>query len=429
MTELYGLPYNAEAAEAGVKAMREVMGQLAEYPPNGDEYVAAECKGMLVLDEEHEGFRALVRLFAHSRNVVPRITRAQPGMGPAEAVGILRAIYQDSMLNHSMGLSEAEQFPRGRDDPAMCIRDIEEILSDESRLAYFRTNLMRKDRRVQTNRASRYATVEIMGQLLGKTSLIDIGSGILQGPEQLYHKDRYPFAPVSIHTGNTKHAPRDIDATIRANELLKRSRVFRTLFANDIVSPYDLGTHTWTKASLRPTEMLNKEFMDRVDAFAEATLSDRNNPHPRIPFFEGDFTSEEEMAPLMEAVGDDDANKLDSASMITFPHQIGDLQQFDPDPALHNTIIGRARKLLRPDGVILVQDFVFERKNYLNFYADWRPGHYKMFALQMDDPRQRWQELFVALDVSQCRYLRLGKGSLYINGEYVPIRDALLNAP
>jgi SAM-dependent methyltransferase len=209
--------------------------------------------------------------------------------------------------------------------------------------------------------------------------------------------------PLSSESVGAAAIEPDALATHRLNALLGSSLTFGYGIGVDIAPMHHPDVKKWARSnSFYPKELLD---IDRVEEYDTLdTIRPQN-----VSFMELDFLKPEQ-APYLHNPSDD-WHGFQVVMMSTVLHQLSAEDRV--------TMLDVAKRCVRPDGIIVVQDFAHldpADPSQLVFYERWNdePYRYRTFIIDMQDPGQL-QEVFV-WDSGRCRALQIGLGRLATGG-------------
>ncbi|MDB5171094.1 MAG: hypothetical protein JWO35_788 [Candidatus Saccharibacteria bacterium] len=279
-------------------------------------------------------------------------------------------------------------------------------------------------RNAQTNIAERYGPLELIMQSLAERfpngiDWLDVGSGIMEGAQQLTHKAVYPLGFKSVDRVGNNFKTKDEQLTHKANRLVRQTSLLNDIVCvdlNDVYhtingrSGYDQGNLEWARGSLRPGEQSDPRFMMKFNGLVAEKSSN-------ITFTRADLSDETGAAQFAEK---HPGKTFDVISLMTMLHQM-------PDEKKHS-ITERAKRLLSPGGIIVIQDFAYlppaKRPlpiESLKMYAHWHDrGRYRTFVYDSALEKRGLQEVF-RFKGSRCEDLAIAGGRLLVNNETYPM--------
>ena len=433
--------------------LREEALRQSAKPPGGDPVIASLATAFLE-EPEDSRFMQLVRATVDDR--FERRDPARPkqesarerrkneqaisplkfnASGISEMFGMFRATASEFAMHAAPGEFSYEGF----EQPSrwrQVFSELAEAVLDPNRddTAAVQAEINLKGKKVQTTIPERYSVPELIAQTVRErfpdgVDWLDVGSGIMEGARQIVYKDKYPmvFTKVSEHTSTT---PEDTDQdkvdelTIKANRLLALPSLVNRFVCVDIQSVYqqsenryDPGAVEWAKASLRPSEYMDKGFMMKFNGLLEEEPDN-------IFFLQTDLLQESMRDTFLNAAP---ARSYDIISFVTMLHQLPIVSRL--------RMMHQAISMLKPNGLIIAQDFAYCAKPYaghpispsgLRMYSDWfrTPYRYNTFVYDAAHQEKGFQMAFQSHD-SRCRQIALGAGSLMVNGELQSVRKLI----
>src|SRR5579884_1176434 len=185
-------------------------------------------------------------------------------------------------------------------------------------------------------------------------------------------------------------------------ELIREPIRFRKGLAVDIQNPYDVEITRWRLAcSFYPSELVDK--LPKILALEKRLTKSKN-----VEFILGDLRT------LPVGTSTIPLHQTDAVIMSTLCYQMPDSQK---------QVLETANKMLRAEGVIIIQDFAVKDKkapHQLNFTVDWhgKPFSYRNF---ITGPKFNW-EMYEILQWNNGRCTQVRPGE-----DYTLIRPA--NSP
>ncbi|HSX36814.1 MAG TPA: class I SAM-dependent methyltransferase [Patescibacteria group bacterium] len=276
-----------------------------------------------------------------------------------------------------------------------------------------------------SNIVERYKAFSLITQLMRgrfdrRPNIIDVGCSQNLGLKKLALKPMEsdkPWQPAVsfgsfgevVVTGGSKQRNQDRSDTI--NKLLRYNRAIGNSVGIDIEPIDDPDVKEFARAcSFYPSELLPAQptkplvaELDNpppVDQAAEYDFLDSLNPdQPKISFFQGDFTNLD-TAELTKKTG------VSSADMVTISTVLDQVSQEARD-----SMLATARRLVKPHGLIVVQDFVHALSpTELEFYDNWfeQPYRYRTLISDGESSFTEFHELFRWYN-GRCKRLQLGR--------------------
>jgi len=371
------------------EAFHLFVGELARQsvrPPGEDRTIGAMCLAAL-----HE-----LELGGPLCHAVEDLLAVRANETPSNQVGDFRAVTQTELLSDhpDFPTDDAYEWPEAWREPLQALGErytaahfdstCEELRSE--RLVY---NLL--FRKVQTDVPTRALPVEYVMQTRAErfpngVRWLNMGCGIMEGQSYLLNKSALGVPPVEV-VGSAN----DTAATHKFNALLERASLIHESVGIDIADAYDPNTYTWSRGSLRPSELKNQSFIQRFDALAPARLTG-TKPQVHPDFFRGDILSDDDMAEFTTAYG---RKKFQVVSALTMLHQVNG----DDTNKERQKLLERGRELLDDNGILIVSDFAWltpraRAPQRLNFYRHWHePFRYRSFIWDASEPEAGLQEI------------------------------------
>jgi len=394
----------------------------AKHPPGEDQITGALFGALLEEPADSELSRA-IEVMSVLR------TQGHPDVSASEIAGVVRASICTYLLSHDEDFSYRGLTTPERWRPKLGL--ISEAIRDEHSqsvgITNFYFNLV--SRKVQTSLPDRYKSLALLLQTSGErfskeVAWLDVGSGVMEGAQQLATYDRFPMKFSAVSSARTSFDEPDRRLTGKINRLLKREPPISQAVCNDVENIYyeHYGMHDptvleWARGSLRPSEHLDRKFMKKFDALAAEKA-------PHVRFVKGDLNNPGDAERIRDQV---EGRTFDVVSFMTSLHQVTKAQR--------EVMLERASELLSDDGMVVVQDFAYlpASKRPLPFtslqtYQHWHvPGHYRTHVYDALHPQPGLQETFYFKD-SRCQELLLGTAQLMVDGALTPIDEAIHRA-
>lgn len=297
----------------------------AKHPPGGDPCIGAFNQSVVDLFYEGSQIASLLNEVVRNRSITP----------PHLVNLLFRAVQY--MELHVLGNTA---YPEDFTEPSVWKRELARLLDSHS--ALLKEILL--IRNTQTTKYQRYAGLKfVLSFLLPMRSLrvADFGCGGNYGLPGLTVGE--PFAPIVDHTADSLFT----EYLSRPSELIEG-------LALDQFDPYTQEATTWRLAcSLYPSEL---HTLEQVRAF-EARLKHNATT---VRFLETNLLN-------LDLDGEEGipSHHFDAVAMSTVLYQMGPVDQ--------QQVISSALRLLKPDGLIFIQDFA--TKHYNNLTLDCNHGN------------------------------------------------------
>lgn len=406
--------------------------QQEKNPPSGDQYIAAHFGALRQLPSNHPYNQVLQNIFSlrfdrrYSVSPYSSVSKFNEA-GTSEMAGMERTINCYYLIQTIPGFRyEGYDAPEAWEPSFRAIGEM--VLDPECNddiAEHLEYNLM--TRKVQTNIPQRYGPLELVFQLLSerfenKIEWLDVGSGIMEGPRQILLKNDYPLKFNEVRQlGYDGSEEKAAELTAKVNRIMNLPSIIKHCVGTDLQNVYlsrgeiyDPRTLEWCVASLRPKEFRDKAFMDRFLGLLKGEV------HDRLSFQRVNLADETMVENFRKK---SPVQSFDAISMITMSHQqtkADRVRQFE-----------QAQALLKPGGIIFIQDFAYLRRPYrgrpqsikaLEIYSDWHsePYRYNSFIYDSLRPDLGLQLIFQSRD-SRSKELTLGAGKLCIKNELLPV--------
>jgi SAM-dependent methyltransferase len=369
-----------------LEAFRAEMEMQSKIPPKGDERIRAYSLANL---------EALVSMPAY-RRIIQQAIEAKPDYPPSALANFTLRALQKPLIDR-----ERSGYPRIFTTTAPWLEAIE-LVSDSTSKMHESYLYDVTERDLSSNIANRYGSVKLVAQLMRsrfneRPSILDIGCSQNHGLKKLSMNSKYPFPDIVAGelkldaAGHVLGLVEEPEATALANqELHQPLRLHRTV-GIDTVSIYDEDTRKFAfSCAHRPSELL-----DEAKVREYRMLDEEEKQH--VKFVQGDFAAMD-LDAIRKQAG---VKRFDIVNFSTVLYQ-------STEP-IRTIMLERAKQLLKPNGVILVQDFVEvepQDPTRLNYYDNWFSQEY-LYRTVMLDPAMS-QDAFIELfrwDTSRCNQI------------------------
>ncbi len=355
MTERYG--------ESGVESFEGELRLQALLPAGKDQRIAAFCKASIESLQESPRYRDLVG----------RLITDRDDLTPTNAVNLtLRGLQRQLMLKPRSG------YPEVFEDQHAWKESIEFVCETPPAYEGFSYDVL--NRNLQSNVSGRYKAVSLiataMQSRLGKRpSILDVGCSRNHGLKRLTLGKKYPFRYhiagriIEDKLGNPLAANPDRRSTRKTREALDQGLRLNRSLGIDIEPLDDEGNRAWARScSFYPSELLDTRLVKEYDDLDQIERKS-------IGFYQADFsrvTAEEleEEAPV---------SRFDMVTFSTVLYQASEEER--------TKMLKTATALLKPYGIILIQDFVdidTDDPSRLVFYEHWHDEPYKYRTILLD---------------------------------------------
>jgi len=373
-----------------------------EKPAGGDMRTSAYCEASRGLLQDDPDYQKIVNAVLFERE----------GVHPSDGVNlVLRALQKQLTKIPRSEYPEAYTYP----DPW---KEALEYATQEGSSFHdeFITDI--RTRNVQSNVSERYKAVALVANLMQerlgkKPSILDVGCSRNHGLKRLTMGNKYRFSQVTAeelvvdNLGVPIKSIPDRQATYSVQEVLEPGLRLGRSLGLDVVPIENEDNKEWARScSFYPSELLDRE---KVKAYDELDETERQN----VGFYHGDFTD----LNFEDFEGHSPVTRFDVVTFSTVLYQISSEK--------HEAMFENAKKLLKPNGIILIQDFAeidLEDHSKLRFFENWFKEPYLYRTIMLDPKIQNGGliELF-RWDNGRCNKLLSGSHL----GRVVP-RDMLL---
>lgn len=382
---------------------------IAITAPGKDEHIASFSSAVRLEYAAGSQFRTLVNETLLSREDIRQ---------PSLAANILLRVFQKQLLRRENKYPQTHPYPGPYTSVLPWRRVIREMTSPQaSELAEIAYDL--SNRLPQSNIVERYKSFSIILQLMHgvfdrKPNVLDVGCSQNLGLKRLALGSTafdtweiLPFNPIAVSGVGGIH---DKERKSRMlNTLLQYTYGVGDSTGVDIHPINDEDSKEWAKAcSFYPQELLDQRLVTNYDLldYVEPTRAN-------IRFYQANFGS---LTRADIRSINRDKHKFD---MVTFSTVLNQVSEEERESMLDN-----ARKLIKPHGLIVVQDFArlrSERALGLQFYDNWfgRPYRYRTFIADNSDDFQSLHEI-MRWDNGRCNKLQLNRsiGRLALAAEF-----------
>lgn len=280
-------------------------------------------------------------------------------------------------------------WPAGHNVPAAKTDFFEALETDPEEQQHFTKNI---ELNVQTNIPDRGVLLKAAALMLGHTGplkMLDIGcsrhhiSKKLAAPEGSSHgKYRHVDVMESIHDTEADH-----QASQRFNQLVNGTKLpiassigidLQDMIVGETKRDHDKHRE-WARSCFYTSEYYyDSDRIQQFDYWEEASI-------PEVKFFQGDITSfdHDKFANFFPG-----ARQYDISYFSTVAYQLGE--------AGMRTAIENVKQYLRPNGLILLQDFVqVDDNGSMEFLTtDWPKGSYSMYGLDLSRQEEGFKKYF-----------------------------------
>ena len=311
--------------------------ELSKNPPGNDPYMKAFYQAATELSDTNLPFR----------NFIQGILKKREDIDPKHFANL----FCRSTQYIELYVKDTPGYPHGFDDKNVWKDELEDIITNDN--PDLERLLLTKS--TTTTVYQRYAgAATIMTALFPDKPLhvTDFGCGGNYGLRGI--DIEAPFDPIE-----------DNSEGYRVSNLLAHPPKLASSIAIDLENPDDPETKKWRRACLYTQELTNAAKIDRF----EDSIKQSNN----VNFMQAD---------LRELPIGNDQNQISEESqdvviISTLCYQM---------PEQQKSILGQARKILKPDGIIIIQDFAqtdSSNPNGLDFDVNWfgQPYAYRNFVL------------------------------------------------
>jgi len=328
------------------------------------------------------------------RSTIHELLDFRPDISPNYAVNLTLRAIQKQLTRESY----RRKYPEAYTNPDLWSRAIAEVSNP--------TNLAENDefmwdimyRHVQSNIAERYKSFTLLMHLMRNRfedapSILDIGCSQNQGLKRIAISHILPFAPFQSVIEDGREAP-GLEIQI-LNRLVGTPLKLGPSIGIDIMHPRDVSNKEWARScSFYPSELLLDQRREEYD------LLDTAEP-PQVGFYAADFTHFDHEDFSKESP----VKKFDMVTFSTVLYQIS-------DEAQRQKMLDNARRLMKPNGLIIVQDFVTvdpADNTRMVFHPNWFEHTFLYATMVIDplDPTGQIREVF-RWENGRCRRMMAG---------------------
>lgn len=399
--------------------LREEFQRQAARPPSEDPYIGAMFQAFLEEPPDSIISKAVDDMTSLRLVRTPHITAS-------EMAGTIRALFCTYLM-----LADPDFSYRGLTKPARWRPHLEKVANAfienandaaTSQMLYLLACL-----NVQTNPPSRVGPYGVLLTCLDDrlpkagANLLDIGSGLGQGPLQLIKNQESPLRMNSVTSLGEPFGNKNRRLTDAVNGLLAGRIAVQSVVCVDISPVYNDWRHEYNvdaiafaEGSMRPTEHMNPQLLGR---FRELLKYKPEN----LRYITADLTDDVDFDNFTETTN---KKKFHAVSIMTMLHQLSRSER--------RVMMDRATELLEPGGMIYLQDFGWLPPSKhplpassLQMYQHWhKPGRYR--GLIYDDALQEkgLQQAFYFKD-SRCREMAIGDAVIAMDGRITPLKEAV----
>lgn len=411
-----------------LEALSRAYAQEMGRPTGGDKIIAAYAKA--AEQEIHHEFGEFLENSFEFRDSY------RPPIEAHHAVQLTLRVLQKHMLKHYPHIYPTRFFKH-----RMWSEKINELINDPDTASDIEGDLVVRE--VQSNVVERYKAFKLIAHMYRDRigtypEILDVGCSLNLGLKKLALNQRYPFDSIEVGQKKPGGFETKRDMTRAANTLLaSRLAIGASLGVDVFMAPGNdnVDTKEWVRAcSFYPSELLKPALlMEFNDLQSEA--------ENRVTYFSGDFTNEDEMENLHIQYSSrkwefENPNYKNSEQSLL--ELVTRLQGPHPDEGLFDMVIfstsmylmswhqrvralKRAKKLAKPTGLIVVQDFAEKRPSgntKLRFHNDFMYDAmpYRTYVIDPKSPETDPQMIF-AWETGRCQRLQLGLGRIAVGGK------------
>jgi hypothetical protein len=407
-------------------SLRTIIAELSEMsvdPTNGDIRISAFAQAVqaMLMDPHDSRMRLSVEFMLDMRRDADSDTTGGKKEEPFTAqyaVNLLLRSFQHTFLFKraypilfNETADEFLNYPEDFDTPEAWLEEAGGILDNPNSHAILDYDLTQ--RRIQSNIADRYKgpklaiLKEYPSRFRGPLNILDVGASLNLGLTKLVVGDK--FGQVEILDSSSRDAfVHDTNATEYINHLINSPLDVAGGVGVDILPGWDLNSREWIRScSFYPSELLDLNRIEEFDRLVLAnSILDKHNRTKsglnisgvnmdRLSFYIGDFADRNSMrdfshSPEAEA-------KFDVVTFITVMHQLSDMER--------TAMIDRAKNYLKPDGLIIVQDFMEinpDAPNGMDFPNHWYPFLYRTAVIDPLESTSTPRDI-VVWDYGRCK--------------------------
>lgn len=415
---------NASTLSPRLEAICRAYSQEARRPTGGDKIIAAYAEA--AEQEIHHEFGQFLETAFDFRDSYKRPIEAH------HAIQLTLRVLQRQMLKHYPNIYPTHFFK-----PKVWSEKINELISDPDIAADIENAL--SIREVQSNVVERYKSFKLIGHMYRdrvgeQPELLDVGCSLNLGLKKLAVEEGYPFGDIQVGELENQKLVSDKKLTQAANALLASRLAIGASMGVDIKFSQGKDAMEWIRAcSFYPSELLKPALVMEFNDL-------QNEGEGRIGYYGGDFTQANEMNDLhihysqlkweTEHPGykNSHTSLMELVERMHGPHpdeEIFDMVIFSTSMYLmkwHERIraFKRAKKLAKPAGLIVVQDFAEKRPSgntRLRFHNDFQYGRmpYRTYIIDPKSSEIDPQHIF-SWETGRCQKMQLGLGKIAVKG-------------
>lgn len=361
------------------------------------------------------GAEAAIREDANARQVTEAFLAKREGISTAYAARLLFIGMQADLMRHQ----ERNDYPRA--DKYLYPETWHELLcrlaNPQAGESHDKFVDFIENHEAQSNVSHRYASLSfllsIMPEQLGERpkqgkypNIADIGGSTGKGNKQVALAGHYPFRKVIgvrkiAAADNMVEYEEDAVLTVKFNTGVASGLELGASISVDIAEMDDPETLLRIKSgSLNPKQQMKPSEIERYDTLDMAVPLDISKKEI-IRRYTGDFASLD----LEDFAAHSPVDHYNVVMISTILYQLTEAEK--------NSVLNNAKKIVKPDGLIVVQDFAKidkTDKTRLRFYNNWyRPYQYRTLVLdQKSDTPDEFLEILV-WDSGRCEKVMLGR--------------------
>ncbi|MBX4199329.1 class I SAM-dependent methyltransferase [Candidatus Saccharibacteria bacterium] len=419
---------NCGALSPRLEALSRAYSEEMETPTGDDRVIAAYAEA--AMQEIHSDFGRLLDSAFDFRDTYKHPIDAH------HAVQLTLRVLQRQMLKHY-----PHTYPMDFFTPEAWREKINELIGNPDIASDIEGDLIIRE--VQSNVVERYKAFKLIGHMYrdrigDNPEILDVGCSLNLGLKKLAIDGRYPFGRIEVGSPGGEGFISDEQLTDAANILLASRLAIGASMGVDVFISHNndnADTKEWVRAcSFYPRELLKPALLMEFNDLQSETGGTTG-------YYTGDFSNSAEMENLhihfsqLKWEAEHPEYKSSHESLMELierlhgPHpdeEIFDMVTFSTSMYLmswHERIraLKRAKRLVKPTGLIVIQDFAEQvplgktkLRFHNNFHYDSMP--YRTYALDPRAPELDPQHIF-SWETGRCQRLRLGLGKIAVSGK------------
>lgn len=375
------VPGEVQSSEVAAAFLSE-----AEYPTDGDEVIAAFSRACLELyTDETSNFRTWLDEGLNDRTAHE--------LSLNDIVNMTLRLFQRHYMQHDPAGYPGAEY----EDPNTHKQKITELLSDDAEREVLHTDIVWRE--IQSNLVTRSLPLQLVllseqGRIGKHPSILEIGCSdgqllkAFNGDYGLYEDVEFVAANPETDIVTAEDLEVVSAATAYVKELLSQPYQTGPSVGVDLFNPNDIKNMQWIFAcSFRPKELRDpakRELFQRLQEIRLQPVQQYPNGDTNLYYYWGDF-SEDGMSHF------EHESAIQEFDVVMFPTVL----YMEPEKAAEKLQL--ARRFLKKDGIIIVQDRVrlsLADPAKLKFFGAWGLLNYRLLVQYPNEADNKFYEIF-----------------------------------